>query len=381
MIDCGLFKSVDAGLTWQIVPIPGTSNSVAFDRFTGDIYAGADLPGVNTTIVKSSDQGITWTPLIKNAGGADGPSISADPGVAGNIYSLPEGSNGGLFQKTIDAGVTWKAVTVPPYCTGSVSPTCPAPGTPHVNGLAYEAPPPKPAVSVMRTVSAASLQPGPVAAESIVIATGSHIATGTATGDLDQPPMTLAGTTVNVTDSAGVTRPAVLFSISATQVTYQIPAGTAAGTATVTITAGDGVTGSVQVQVAAVAPGVYTLNAAGLVKAYVFRVSNGNQFFEDVYDIDGTGAVIARPINISNGDQVYLFIYGTGFRAAGGDISATIGGFRAPVLYAGPQGVQPGLDQFNILIPPALGTGGPQVVQIALTAAGQTANTVNVSVQ
>jgi uncharacterized protein (TIGR03437 family) len=247
--------------------------------------------------------------------------------------------------------------------------------------MAYTAPPAPPAVSVATMVSAASGLAGPVAAESIVIATGSHIATGTAISDLDQPPMTLAGTTVNVTDSAGVTRPAVLFSVSATQVMYQIPPGTAAGPAAVTITAGDGVTGSVQVQVTAVAPGVYTLNAAGLVKAYVFRVSNGNQFFEDVYDIDGTGAVIARPINISNGDQVYLFVYGTGFRAAGGDISATIGGISTPVLYAGPQGVQPGLDQFNILIPPELGTGSPMVAQIALTAAGQTANTVNVSVQ
>jgi uncharacterized protein (TIGR03437 family) len=84
---------------------------------------------------------------------------------------------------------------------------------------------------------------------------------------------------------------------------------------------------------------------------------------------------------VSNGDQVYLLVYGTGFRAAGGDVSATIGGITAPVLYAGPQGVQPGIDQFNILIPPELGTGTAQVVQIVLTAAGQTANTVNVTVQ
>ena len=374
VFDCGLFRSADGGNTFQAIAIPGTAKGVAFDRITGDIYAGASV------VLKSSDHGVTWTPLIKGAGGvADGPAVSADPSVAGNIYSLGDQGVGGLFQKTSDGGTTWKKVTLPAYCTVSSS-TCPgsAQGIPRVNDMAYTAPPPPPAVSVAQTISAASQQPGPVAAESIVIAIGSHIATGSATGDYDLPATTLAGTTINVTDSSGVTRPAVLFSISATQVTYQIPPGTATGLATVTITASDGVTGSVKVQVAAVSPGLYTLNAAGLVKAYVLRTSNGNQFIEDVFDIDPTGAVIARPVTISNGD---LIAYGTGFRAAGGDIGVTIGGVSAPILYAGPQGVQSGLDQFNILIPPEVATGGPQSVPIVLTAGGQTANTVNVTVQ
>ena len=55
------------------------------------------------------------------------------------------------------------------------------------------------------------------------------------------------------------------------------------------------------------------------------------------------------------------------FRAAGGDITATVGGIGAPILHAGAQGVQPGLDQFTVLVPPQRATGGPQVVQIVLT--------------
>jgi uncharacterized protein (TIGR03437 family) len=154
------------------------------------------------------------------------------------------------------------------------------------------------------------------------------------------------------------------------------------GAATISITAGDGVTTTGQVQIVAVSPGIYTLNAAGLAKAFVLRVSNGNQFVEDVYDIDPTGAVVARPITISNGDQVYLIAYGTGFRAAGtGGVTVTVGADSPPVLYAGPQGVAVGVDQFNILIPPDLATGGPQSVPIVLTAGGQTGNTVNVTVQ
>jgi uncharacterized protein (TIGR03437 family) len=169
--------------------------------------------------------------------------------------------------------------------------------------------------------------------------------------------------------------------MSPTQVTYQIPPGTAPGTATVTIMAGDGVSATSTLQIAAVAPGIYTLNSGNLAKAYVWRVSGGSEFIEDVYEIDATGAIIARPITVSNGDQVTLMVYGTGFRAAGGDVSATVGGISAPVLYAGPQGVQPGLDQFNVVIPPQAASSGPQSVAIVLTAAGQTANTVSITVQ
>jgi len=234
---------------------------------------------------------------------------------------------------------------------------------------------------VTKTVSAAGQQSGPVAPESIVIATGTHLATGSATADRDSPGTTLAGTTVKVTDANGSSLLALVMSVSPTQVTYQIPAGMAVGAATVTITAADGVSATAPLQIAAVAPGLYTLNSSGLVKAYAVRISNGNAFIEDVFEVDATGAVIARPITISNGDQVYLIVYGTGFRAAGGDISATVGGIGAPILYAGPQGVQPGLDQFTILVPPELATGGPQVVQIVLTAGGQMANAGNVTVQ
>jgi uncharacterized protein (TIGR03437 family) len=382
--DCAAFRSVDGGLTWQNVAVPAVTRTIDFDRTNGDIYAGGLESGVGNVVLKSSDQGVTWAPVAKGFGGVnDGPAVSVDPGATGNVYALGDTVGGGSLQKTTDGGTTWKNVTLPPYCTPT-GPTCPigiAGRTPAVYMLAYVPPPAAPGVSVATLVSAASGLAGPVAAESIVIATGSHIATGTATADIDQPPMILAGTTVNVTDSAGVTRPSVLFSVSATQVTYQIPPGTAAGAANVTITAGDGVTGTVQVQVAAVAPGVYTLNSGGLVKGYVLRISNGNQFIEDVFDIDATGAVIARPITISNGDQVYLIAYGSGFRGAGSDVSVAMGGDSPPVLYAGPQGVAVGVDQFNILIPPDLAAGGQQSVSLLLTAAGQAANPVNLTVK
>src|SRR5262249_33262974 len=112
------------------------------------------------------------------------------------------------------------------------------------------------------------------------------------------------------------------------------PPGTVTGTANVTITAADGVSTKAAVEIIVVAPGIYTVNPAGLVKAYVLRMSNGLPFIEDVFDIDPTGAIVARPVTLSNGDQVTLIVYGTGFRAAGGDTSATVAGAAVPVLYA-----------------------------------------------
>jgi uncharacterized protein (TIGR03437 family) len=379
-ISCAMFASVDGGQTWTIPNIQGAVRSVAFDRVTGDIYAGAQVVGVGLSVLKSSDQGKTWNVQLKTTGVMNGPAVSADPNVAGNIYAL--GDTGDL-KKTADGGTTWKAITVPRYCTLPNTSQCPSGTTiaPLVVSLAYVGPPPPPAVSAAKTMSAATLQDGPVAPESIVIVNGTHLATGPGASDSNQPQMALAGTTVNVTDAAGITRTALLFSVSQTQVMYQIPPGTATGTANVTITAGDGVSAKVPVEIAAVAPGVYTVNPAGLVKAYVLRVANGFPFIEDVFDIDPSGVLVARPVVVSNGNQVTLIIYGTGFRAAGGDVSATIDGVDAPVLYAGPQGVQPGLDQFEILIPPELGTGSPHSVPIAFTAVGQAANTVYVTVQ
>jgi len=101
---------------------------------------------------------------------------------------------------------------------------------------------------------------------------------------------------------------------------------------------------------------------------------------EDVYDIDATGAVIALSDHDFQRDQCICCVR---YRVpgAGGDISATVGGINSPVLLRGSQGVQTGLDQFNILIPPELAAGGPQVVSIVLTAAGQPANSVAVAVK
>ena len=88
------------------------------------------------------------------------------------------------------------------------------------------------------SVSAASYAGGaaPVAPNSIIAAFGTQLARATEAATTQPLPVTLAGTSVKVTDSAGVERVAQLFFVSAFQINYLIPDSTANGEAQVTIT-------------------------------------------------------------------------------------------------------------------------------------------------
>ncbi len=66
--DCAAFRSVDGGLTWQNVAVPAITRTIDFDRTNGDIYAGGVETGVGSVVLKSSDQGVTWTPVAKGFG-------------------------------------------------------------------------------------------------------------------------------------------------------------------------------------------------------------------------------------------------------------------------------------------------------------------------
>jgi uncharacterized protein (TIGR03437 family) len=180
---------------------------------------------------------------------------------------------------------------------------------------------------------------------------------------------------VSLTDSSGVAHTAVLSYVSTSQINFEIPAGISIGAATVTIGAQ-----TAAVQIAAVAPGLFTLNSAGLAAAYVVRVGPGNVQTVVATFATQNGSTVAAPINLSpSTDQYYLVLYGTGIRGAGSEVTVAIQGVNAPVAYAGPQGAIPGLDQVNVLLPPQVAGSG--TVSIVLTAASRAANVVNVAIE
>ncbi len=252
-------------------------------------------------------------------------------------------------------------------------------------------------VGSLASVSAASFLGAELAVESIVAAFGQNLATTTQVAPGVPLPTDLAGTTVKVRDSAGVTRlagvlnvasverPAGLFFVAPTQVNYQIPPGTAAGAATVTITSGASAVSTGTVNIANVAPGLFTANASGqgVAAAVVFRRrADGSESFEPVSRFDqAQGRFVAAPIDLGpETDQVFLILYGAGFRFRS-SLAATavaIGGVNSEVLFAGDAPGFVGLDQANVRLSRSLIGRGE--VDVVLRVDGKTANNVRIAI-
>jgi uncharacterized protein (TIGR03437 family) len=245
------------------------------------------------------------------------------------------------------------------------------------------------AVSTLATVSAASFSLGAVAPESILAGFGSNLAPVTLAANMLPLPDSLGGVTVTIKDVLGVERRTPLFFVSPGQVNYLLPAGIATGEATVTTQQSGIVVAAGSLQVAAVAPGLFTADASGrgVPAATALRVkADGTQSYEPVTTFNAsTNRYEPLPIDLGPtsgaGDQLFLIVFGTGLRnrSAVAAVTATIGGANADVSYAGAQGSFTGLDQLNLAIPRVLAGRGN--VDIAVLVDGKTANIVTINVK
>lgn len=240
--------------------------------------------------------------------------------------------------------------------------------------------------ATVTTVSAASFDGAMLAPESIVTAFGTNLATATQIASTVPLPTALAGTSVRIKDNAGTERNASLFFVSPTQINYLIPANTTSGPATVTVISADGSVSSGAVQIANIAPSLFSANSSGqgVVAAIALRVrADGSQVTEAISRWDtGLNRFVATPIDLSGeGQQVYLVLFGTGirYRSTLSQVSARVGGTDAFVTYAGAQNDFAGLDQINLLLPRSLAGRGE--VDLALTFDGKAANTVKINIK
>lgn len=234
-------------------------------------------------------------------------------------------------------------------------------------------------------VSAASYVPGQMAPEQIVSLFGQRLATASAAATTTPLPTALAGTTVRVRDSAGVERLAPLFFVSAGQINHLIPLGTAPGLATVTIVASDGRITITTIDVRAVAPGLFSVDASGkgLPAGLLLRQRGTQQLFEPLSRFDtATRTFVAVPIDLGLAtDQVFLVLYGTGIRQRSdlNSVRCSVGGEVVTAQFAGPQGGLVGLDQVNVPLPRVLAGRGE--VEVLLTVEGKAANTLKVQMK
>jgi uncharacterized protein (TIGR03437 family) len=221
-----------------------------------------------------------------------------------------------------------------------------------------------------------SLAPGMIAS-----AFGQGLA-DSAAGSAPPLPTTLANVTVSVKDSAGTTRAAPLYYAGPTQINYVVPDGTATGAATVTVAKNGQTVATGSIQVAAVAPGLFTANGdgKGAAAAIALKVAaSGAQTWQYAATCGpAAGSCATVPIDLGAAtDQVFLELFGTGIRGYKTGITATIGGVSASPTFA-VQSQYPGMDQVNLPIDRSLIGRGE--VDVVLTVDGVAANTVKINV-
>ena len=192
----------------------------------------------------------------------------------------------------------------------------------------------------------------------------------------------IQGSTLTVTDSTGISRPATVLYASAQQIDFIVPEGTAAGLATFSFDSSPAV--SATAVVSTVAPTLFSMNGAGtgVAAATAVQTSAGSssQTAVRVFTCSSTGCVPA-PIVLSADAPVYLTVYGTGIRHASSlsNVLVTINDISVPVLYASSQAQYAGLDQIDVSLPLTLRGSG--TTNVLVTVDGQTSNAVQINVQ
>ncbi len=222
------------------------------------------------------------------------------------------------------------------------------------------------AAQAITIASAASGSSDSLASGSIVSASGSGVA-----GE------------IAVTDSAGIKAVADVLFASAAEAVFIVPPTAATGHATVAVSNGRLTAAVGAINVAAVAPGVFSADGTGRGVAAAMAVrtsSTGLQTFVPVFQCQARAGCSALPVAMgSASDQVSIYLYGTGLRGGTG-ASATVGGLAVPVTGPDVESAFPGLDRLT-LGPLPRSLAGRGEVPIAVTVSGNAANSVTVTFQ
>jgi uncharacterized protein (TIGR03437 family) len=166
-------------------------------------------------------------------------------------------------------------------------------------------------------------------------------------------------------------------------VNFTVPTDTASGSATVTVTGGDGSTATGDVVIAPVVPSIFVAPGGTVAAGSAVRVgTDGTQTPLNIVQCTTAGVCTTTPIDLGAAtDLVTVTFFGTGVRKNSGlsNVKASVGGVDAPVAFAGPQGQFVGLDQINVQLPASLRGRGD--VPVIFTVDGQTSNTVTINIR
>lgn len=234
-------------------------------------------------------------------------------------------------------------------------------------------------------MSGASFALGPVAPGSIAAGFGHGLSARTAAPSSRSLGTRLADTTVSIKDATGAERLALIYYVGPSQINYIVPDASAPGLAAVTVTSAGRVTAAGSIEIQRAAPGFFTAtqDGKGLAAGQAITVRpDRTQTARAFATCTPALQCVAAPVSLGPaGTKVFLTLYGTGVRGRSSlaAVTAKVGGVNARVDYAGPQSQYVGLDQVNILVPPALAGRGE--VDVVVTVDGKQANPVRVRIQ
>ena len=232
-------------------------------------------------------------------------------------------------------------------------------------------------------VHAASFVAKALAPDELATIQGINLAESAATASDTPWPISLANDTVTIMDSSGAALSAPLVYVSPQQINFLAPSQARPGPAIITVAGSVGGSLSANVWIDPVSPGLFTANSngAGVPAALATRyTASGSQIQEPVYECATVCTAVGLDLG-ATGDQVILQLFGTGLRHASSssNVSATIGGQNATVLYAGAQGTYAGLDQVNVVIPQNIAGAGSADVVVKVD--GRVTNTVIIQIK
>jgi uncharacterized protein (TIGR03437 family) len=226
-----------------------------------------------------------------------------------------------------------------------------------------------------------------LAAESLGSIYGANLAPQKVTAPSPDWPLSLGGVSVQVQDSQGTTRSARVAYVSQNQINFQVPAGTAAGQAHLTVVTPSGPVDEGTVTIASVAPSLFSANGTGTgaAGATAIRVNaiTGEQTTVPLYSCPGGAQPCSlTPITLGT-DNVYVSFFGTGLRglSSPSNVEIIIGGTAPRPVYIGPQQTWPGLDQINVKLASTVAAYEATVLDVVITVDGKTSNTVQIAVQ
>lgn len=247
---------------------------------------------------------------------------------------------------------------------------------------------PRPAItSILNGAShAASIAPG-----SVAVVTGTDLSPGIASATLLPQalalPTALLDTSVTVadrTEESWARRMAGLYSVSPTEIRFQVPEGAAQGLVIVTVNREGIVSERRAIHVTSVAPGLFSANGdgRGVAAAAAVRVaSDGSRTALEVSRLDPfLQRYVTVPLDLSGDrDPVYLTLFGTGFRGGSGPPGVTIGGRDLPLESFGPASGFHGVDE--LVIGPIPRSLRGDSLDIVATIDGHASNAVTIAIK